>query len=337
MTAAAQMMSANPRFGKGEGGSDSVYLRAKGKDPAHAVSAITFGSTASVAELLRMMAAVTERLTPRPDPDPAHPTLKLELWWVQNVHGSDNGLELPNPLILDQWWANDLFATAASDLAVSAGEEGKESRLWVGRVARMFEGNRGKGIDPIVARQGDMELLEVSLEGDRLTYSTQARSDLGLLTQAARIPFVADIVTHKLESDFDFAQWFGVSGGAEAEGVLNERQLSWVEPVQLDFPQGTALTEKIRLWIATCREAAANAHLAVRSVVIFDASPTHVHGALLGEKKPSSELLPYVQMEPTVDVSLFDSRDPEEGLTLRMYVRIQRTQQEAGQVTPPSP
>jgi hypothetical protein len=36
---------------------------------------------------------------------------------VQNVEGKLDGLELPNPLILDAWWANDVFGVAASDRA----------------------------------------------------------------------------------------------------------------------------------------------------------------------------------------------------------------------------
>jgi hypothetical protein len=284
-----------------------------------------------------MMEATVERLTPVHDRDPAHPTLKLELWWVQNVHGTAHGIELPNPIILNERWANDLLAAAASTYAVLEAQKGRESRLWVGRVARQFEGNQDKPLDPHIRMKDDREKMTVSRDGERVLFNASTRDDLGLLAQAARTTFVADIYAHKLREDPAFAKLAPADQGSAAESLLDGRQLTWVEPIELQVDEGADVAEKMRLWIATCRAAASKARLAVRRVVIFDANATTLRGALLGEQKDAAELLPYLRLERDIALGLLEEGVPLTGKTASLAARIGAAPYADALSTPASP
>ena len=100
--AADELMKTNPRLGEVTGGGGPYFMKAEGSEPAFVTTATPFRGTASVAEIQGILRAVQERLSPPGGGDPAHPTLKLELWWVEGVHEKTPELELPSPLILDE-------------------------------------------------------------------------------------------------------------------------------------------------------------------------------------------------------------------------------------------
>ncbi len=106
MNAASWLIGDNAHLGEVPDASRPKFLRPEGAEPGFAASTVTYCNQLSIAELLRRLRAVEERLRPSPDPDSAHPTLKFELWWVEGLHGTFGALELPSPLILDEVWAN---------------------------------------------------------------------------------------------------------------------------------------------------------------------------------------------------------------------------------------
>jgi hypothetical protein len=322
MDAAIAMMRGNPRFGETAGAADAMYLAATEDEPAHAVCAMTFkNSSASIAELLGMMQAITERLTPVPDRDPAHPTLKLELWWVEGVHEEGMGIELPNPLILKERWANALFAVGSEPYAVYAIEAGRESRVWGARVGLMFE--RSDGLDPRILLEGALTGFETKEEQGRFIYEIVGRDEGDIFANSATVAFSVDVHLQRYLNEAEFRADEVERQGRLATDVVEERSLSWVEPVSIELPKGSTLAERCASWLTACRRAAQHAHLAVHRVVVFDLGAGHVRGALLGERVPEAKLVPFAEFEGAMQAEKGpDDPDVQPGFWAELRVRV---------------
>jgi hypothetical protein len=300
MNAAIWLIGDNAHLGEVSDASDPAFLRPEGAEPAFAARARTYCNQLSIAELLRRLRAVEERLRPSPDPDPAHPTLKFELWWVEGVHGTFEGLELPSPLILDETWANHLFAVGAETAAIQAMEEGRESKLWAKRVALKFESTMEAHAQRVLFNLAyqDMDEGTAAEDGGALRYEAWGWDEADLLADAARLAFVMDVHRDQYARDAKLREELIGMQGVLAETLLDKRAVSWVQAFSVDLPKGSSLSERCRRWIDSARSAARAARVAVSRVVVFDMTPTHVSGALLGERKPEDQLIAYAPLEP---------------------------------------
>jgi hypothetical protein len=271
-------------------------------EPGFAASVTTYCNQLSIAELLRRLRAVEERLRPSPDPDPAHPTLKFELWWVEGLHGTFEGIELPSPLILDETWANHLFAVGAETAAIRAIDKGRESKLWGKCVAFKFDRTMEANAQRVLYSYGYQLVTEESaaLEDGVLRYDAWGWDEADLLADAARMAFVMDMHRDQYLRDPELRKELIGMQVQLAEGLLDKRAVSWVQAVAVDIPRGSSLAERCRHWIDATRRAAREGRVAVSRVVVFDMTPTHVTGALFGERVMEEQLIPYTALEPAL-------------------------------------
>jgi hypothetical protein len=299
--AAIVMMNQNPRFTAGATGfmtqtaSQTVVLAADEDDPACIALAVTYKSTASIAELTQLMRAIEERLTPVPNVDPKHPAVKLELWWVGGTSGSGYGWQLPHPLILEEPWANDLFVTGSEPIFAGFVERHPSERPWAVRVASMSQRNRDK---PVPRRTGwalEMPRAEQTEQG--LLYRQGGADEADMLALGTTLTFVIDVQRHRVTREPEFRAMSWDRQFQHAQAPFEKRALSWVEAVEVRVPAQATAIERYQLWVQGVRKAVDMRSLGVGTVVIFDDQPELIRGAVIGEPVPREQMVPAARAE----------------------------------------
>jgi hypothetical protein len=297
LTTALNLMYQNPHFGDFKSSSEPMYLRASSVEPAFAAALVCFVGTPSVGELRNLMAALEQRLTPAPDADAAHPTLKAELWWVEGVHETIQGIELPSPRILDEAWANQLFFIGTEPYFADAVESRREDRSWGKLVARKFEAARGSAGDPRLIDRVSFAGAAFIARGANFEYQSAGIDDADVLAQAVNATWVMDLHLLRYSNDPQLRLEPPLSQGSTIDTEVQKRPMSWMEPVMLAVPASTPAEERARRWIEANRAAAHKLGLnGIRSVV-FDSGPGAVRGALFGEQVADVERVPFAALE----------------------------------------
>ena len=103
--------------------------------------------------------------------------------------------------------------------------------------------------------------------------------------------------------DEEFRENDAAMQGDLAGGALDERSLSWVEPVLIEVAANASSAERCRAWIEACRATAQRRGITVSRTAIFDIEDGKLRGAIFGEPPTDGRTPPaHALLEEHIDV-----------------------------------
>lgn len=282
LNAAAQMLMASGGLRLGGGASDyDCFDDERGRE--FLIGSVLYETDLSVEGVLGVMKAVEERLRD-PHGSAQAPALELLLFWVEGVEVSTPEVTLPSPLLEKHRWAVGSFTEAGEDAILHAVKRGTEDRAVAKRIARAFrrlEYEEGRP-PPKWGFSGDgLGRPMIERKAGRVTLQMGAVDGADVFGVAAHLLMVSQV---DWERRVDSASESGERAGGEADRVLEKMGADTTAAVEVEFPKGASLPDRVLIWTQHLAAKLESAEFRAFRAVVWTQDAHSIRGALIGQK-----------------------------------------------------